>query len=106
MGITKLLNNEKIQKRMIPMFKNLNSGSNLFAVKVVSENDKKEIYQCELTGKNEGNVTALLTVQLALKVLKTNALQKGVVHSNEIIENSPLFLESVKEMDNSITLKL
>lgn len=105
-GITKLLNNEKIQKMMIPLFKYSNIGSDVFAVKTVSQNDIKETYQCELTGRNEGNVTALLTVQLAFKVLKTPSLPKGVSHSNEIIENIPLFLESVKEMDKSITLKL
>lgn len=105
-GFTKLLNNKIIQKIMIPLFKNSNMGSDLFAVKVVSKNNRKKSYQCELTGRNEGNITALLTVQLALKYLKTNTLQKGVLHLNEVIENIPLFLADVKKMDNSITMKL
>lgn len=105
-GITKIFSNAKMQKIMIPLFKKASLGSDLFAVKVIAENDDKETYECELIGKNEGNITALLTVQLALKILKTPSVHIGVLHSNEIIENIPLFLADVKKMDNSITMKL
>lgn len=103
-GLTGFFNYRKIQNAFIYLFKRMNIGSDVFAVKAVAENTKNEIYECSLKGHGEGKTTAYVAIETALYVMQKN-LPYGVKHLHQIIENIPGFLENLKQYDNTIKIK-
>ncbi len=104
LGLTRFFNYRKIQNAFIYLFKRMNIGSDIFAVKAVAENPQNEVYECSLKGNGEGKITAYVAIETALYVMQKN-LPYGVKHLHQIVENIPDFLENLKQYNNTIEIK-
>ncbi|WP_375581508.1 hypothetical protein ABWH96_15935 [Marivirga tractuosa] len=104
-GLSKIFSNKKVQNILIYLFSRLNIGSNIFAVKAISQNTQKQKYECSLQGKDEGKITAYVAVELVRYLMRNNDA-KGVRHIHHIIDEIPSFLYGLKHYDNSLEIKL
>ncbi|MEX2485147.1 MAG: saccharopine dehydrogenase NADP-binding domain-containing protein [Brumimicrobium sp.] len=104
-GLTKIFRNKKIQSILITLSSKLNFGSDIFAVKVISENTRKQKYECSLQGKNEGRITAFVAVEVVRYLMNSNN-SHGVQHLHHFINEIPEFLHGLKQYDNSLEIKL
>lgn len=104
-GLTKIFSNKKVQNILINLFNRLNIGSNIYAVKVISQNKEKQKHECGLQGKDEGKITAYVAVEVVRYLVNNNDFH-GVHHIHHIIKDIPRFLYGLKYYDNSLKIKI
>ncbi|UUC47278.1 saccharopine dehydrogenase family protein [Flavobacterium cerinum] len=104
-GLTRLFRFKMIQNSLIPIFKKLGIGSDVFGVKAEVVNSKGMRYSCSLTGYGEGKVTAYCAIETAL-YLNDNPALFGVKHSHQIIKNIPDFLQRLKKYDETLQISI
>lgn len=101
-GLTKIFSNKTIQTLFIHLFKKVNIGSDIFAVKAIAKNTSNKTYECSLKGNGEGKMTAYVATETALYIMQNDLY--GVKHINHIIEDIPNFLENLKRYDETIEI--
>lgn len=104
-GLTALFRYKSIQNVLIPLFKKAAIGSDVFGVKAEVFELQKQTYTCSVTGYGEGNVTACCAIETALYVSDCE-VPFGVVHSHQMIQDIPRFLNELKKYDSRIQVNL
>ncbi len=90
-GLTKVFRSKRVQRLLMPIFKNLGFGSDIYGVKAVVYDEKGESYESSVSGYGEGRVTALVAAKTAEYILQ-NPVKPGVSHLHEVINDIPAFL--------------
>lgn len=103
--ITKLFRNKKVQDLAIQSFKNFPMGTDVFGVKVIGKNKNGNSKGVNVTGNNEGRITASVAAEIAILILNGN-LPKGVFHSHQLVKDIPTFLNKLKNYDSGFQLNL
>lgn len=104
-GVSRIFKNKVIQDKLIKLFLKFNIGNDSFGVKVITENNNKEIYSSTVTGNGEGKITAYVTIEI-VKHLLNNKVNSGVFHIHQLIEDIPNFLAHLKQYDSSIEIDI
>ncbi len=103
-GLTRVFSSKRIQQVLIPLFKRLGIGTDLYHIQACLEQKGKR-HEYGLKGRGEGKLTAYVAAETALYLLQ-NPVRTGVSHLHEIIPDIPDFLISIKDHDPSIELEL
>lgn len=94
LGVTRIFKNKKVQSFLIPLFKNLGMGSEIYGVKVAVTAQDGTTTESSVSGYGEGKVTALVA-SLTAQYLLENPTNAGVFHLHNVITNIPDFLKKL-----------
>jgi len=104
LGLTRLFKNPKVQSFLIPVFRVLPFGTDIWQIKTTAEKNGRQI-SCSLKGHGEGKITAYTTVLVA-KHLLSKAEGKGVMHIDELVIDIPGFLVGLEHYEQHIEIKM
>ena len=95
-GLTKIFQSKSIQKFLIPIFKSLGFGSDIYGVKAVVTDSQGNSVESSVSGFGEGRITALVAAKTA-EYLLNNPIKPGVSHLHQVIDDIPEFLMSLDQ---------
>lgn len=95
-GLTKIFRNKSLQRFLIPVFKEVGLGSDIYGVKAVVTDANGNQHKSSVSGYGEGRITAIVAAKTAEYIL-SKPLKSGVSHLHEIIEDIPDFLKGLDE---------
>lgn len=103
-GLTRIYRNAFIQKLMMKLMGKLRSGSDLYGVKALAKNEHGEEVAASLTGRSQGQVTALVTAELVDRLWDSNA--SGLLQADDLVPDVPLFLEHLRSLSVGMTIEI
>lgn len=99
-GLTKIFKNKKVQKFLIPLFKTLSLGSDVYGVKAVVTDSSGKTIESSISGYGEGEVTAQVAANTVI-YLMNNPVKSGVSHLHDVIKDIPAF---IRKLDTKATI--
>jgi saccharopine dehydrogenase (NAD+, L-lysine-forming) len=94
LGFTKIFSNKSVQRFLIPVFKAVGLGSDIYGVKAVVTDASGNQHESTVSGYGEGRITAIVAAKTAEYLLR-KPIKSGVSHLHEIIEDIPEFLRGL-----------